>query len=565
VLPPVVERELRVALLRRKARSQWLKAAWAAGGVTFWFLILLALSSRRHIGSTLFNILFALGCGAVVVRGFSLTADLLSEERRNGTLGLLVLTGLTPLEIFANKLLGAVFLTAYGLLGALPFFAIPFLAGGVSNIQFLCALVFLTNALLFCIAVGLLASVLHGEGGQAQITALVITAALCLAAPIARWISDSALGIRAFPQEWVASSPAYGAYLVFNNFSGTSPRVFWSNSALMLSYSLIALLFAALILQHTWRDGPETLAPKAWRDRWQNWTRGSAIWQRRLRARLLFRNPFSWLAARDRGPVLAAQAVLAVAGLAWAAIFLLGVRRRFVTGDAILASIIVHQVLNWILAYAAGKRFAEERQSGGFEILLTTPVDVWSIIDGQNKGLIIQFKSVWLMALALDAVFMWSGFAAGGWETPAIVSYVCAWSVLVLLWFAVHLETASRAMWISAWTGRPGYAAIHAMKANLWNLLFLWFICMGGLGRNPQRHVIGLMVIAILLAFLVMGVFSSRRFLREKLGLELRAIASAPIPARGEKRFKGWNPKAIYPPGRWGYFELKAVKPISRN
>jgi hypothetical protein len=316
VLPPVVERELRVALLRRKAHAQWLKAARTAGAITLLFLLMFGLGTRRHSGSTLFHVLFALACGNVLMRGFSLTADLLSEERRNGTLGLLVLTGLTPLEIFTNKLLGAVFLTAYGLLGGLPFFAIPFLAGGVSAIQFICALVFLANALLFCISIGLLSSALHGEGGQAQITAMVITALLCLAPLAGPWIGHSIFAGASFSQEWFACSPAYGGYLIFTRFLGNSSHLFWSSSGFMFAYSLIALLLAAAILQRTWRDGPEALAPKAWRDRWHGWTRGNRRWQRR-RLDLLRHNPFSWLAARDRGPVLVAACFLALAAVVW--------------------------------------------------------------------------------------------------------------------------------------------------------------------------------------------------------------------------------------------------------
>lgn len=138
-----------------------------AGGICTFFLLFFALTHRREAGAGLFRLLFGLGCLGVVTRGFGLTADLLSEERRSGTLGLLVLTGLTPLEIFTNKLLGAAMLTAYALLGGLPFFAISFLTGGVPGTQFVCALAFLLNGLLFCIAVGLLASVLHRDGGQA--------------------------------------------------------------------------------------------------------------------------------------------------------------------------------------------------------------------------------------------------------------------------------------------------------------------------------------------------------------------------------------------------------------
>src|SRR5439155_823665 len=98
---------------------------------------------------------------------------------------------LWPLDF---RLFGAALLTSYGLLGSLPFFAIPFLAGGVSAAQFLCALVFLVNALLFCVAIGLLASVVHRDGGQAQITALAMAAGLSCAAPLAWWVGGSVLG-----------------------------------------------------------------------------------------------------------------------------------------------------------------------------------------------------------------------------------------------------------------------------------------------------------------------------------------------------------------------------------
>ena len=105
-MPPLVERELRVALLRRNARRQWLLAAWTSGALCLFFLAVLGLASSPARGQTLFQWLFVLGCAAVVSRGVTLTADLLSEERRNGTLGLLVLAGLRPLEIFLSKLLG---------------------------------------------------------------------------------------------------------------------------------------------------------------------------------------------------------------------------------------------------------------------------------------------------------------------------------------------------------------------------------------------------------------------------------------------------------------------------
>ncbi len=189
MLPPMVERELRVALLRRKAHGQWLAAAWAAGAVTLLSILIVGLASNRSSGRMLFQWLFALALLRVVTQGFSLTTDLFSEERRNGTLGLLVLTGMQPIAIFTSKLLGAMVLAIYGLLGAMPFFAITFLAGGVPVSQFVCGLASLATTLLFCVAAGLLASVLHRDGGQAQFVAQALAAVLCLATPLLYWLS----------------------------------------------------------------------------------------------------------------------------------------------------------------------------------------------------------------------------------------------------------------------------------------------------------------------------------------------------------------------------------------
>jgi len=560
MLPPMVERELRVALLRRRARQQWMAAAWTAGTVCM--VLMLGLTSSRSKGGTLFILLFVLACAGVVSRGFGLTADLFSEERRNRTLGLLVLTGLSPLEIFMNKLLGAGMLAAYSLLGGLPFFAIPFLAGGVSATQFLCGLAFLANGLLFCVAIGLLASVIHREGGQAQITAVLVTALLSLATPLARWSTPTGPGTYALSREWLTLSPAYPPYLVFKNFAGGSPQLFWIGSCFTLVYSLSALLAAAVVLQYTWRETPETLAPQGWRARWQRRGRGTEAWQQRLRVQWMTRNPFCWLAARDRRPALFAQAFLGIAMLLWLAGWAASGARWLKPANAFGCSIVLHICFNWILAYTAGRRLAEERQTGGFEVLLTVPLEPSAIVEGQCRALLVQFRTGWLTAFMLDAVLCVGGLTVPGWEVLGVVIYLLGWGILSAYWFARHLETASRAMWISTWTGRPAYAALKSMKLTFWIPFWLWFMSRRALGPPLLAPVPALVV--ILPAVLYFGAFLSfarRRSLREKLARELRLIACAPIPARGDKRFKHWDPDLIFPPGRWGELVLQPAQP----
>jgi hypothetical protein len=408
--------------------------------------------------------------------------------------------------------------------------------------------------LLFCVAIGLLASVVHRDGGQAQITAFVIAAFLSFAAPTARWVAASILGWAAVSQGWLASSPIYAGYLAFTGSGSGAPPQFWTASGITLCYTLVALLVAAAILQRTWRDTPETETRGKLRERWQTWVTSAKDSRRRLRMRLLAQNPFAWVAARNRGPALAAQIFILLVALAYLVLFCIAGASWLTVGNALLVSAVMHVGINWIGAYGAGKRFAEERQSGGFEVLLTTPLSVGEIVEGQIKGFIVQFKTTWCLAITLDIALASSNFLVGKWDEISVIVYLSVWFILILLWFAVHLDTAARAMWISAWTGRPGYSAVQAMRAYLWSLFWIGFICQGAL-----RSRMGFGAVAALVFFLpavTLAAFGSRKTIREKLTRELRDIACAPIPARGDKRFKNWDSKRIFPPGRWGYFEL---------
>ena len=550
MLPPLVERELKVALLRRKAHQQWLIAAWTAGAVTLVLLLVLGSGSPRFTGRTLFQVLFGLALFRVAWTGFSLTADLLSEERRNGTLGLLVLTGLGPLAIFSHKLLGAVMLAGYGLLGGLPFFALPFLTGGVPASQFIYSVVFLANGLLFCVAVGLFASVIHRDGGQAQLTAQAIAVGLCVLTPLLHWFGVLS-GAPVLKFNWLVLSPALAPYLVLTGFARGPAQLFWFASTITLGYSVGALASAALLLHFTWREKSEASDPKRWLGFWQMWMRGSRRWHDVLRRRFLADKPFCWLATRDRPPVLIAYGVLFMGVAVWFLGWLTRGSLWTTSTNSFLSSILLHQALNVVGAYAAGRRFAEERLNGGFEILLTAPLQAADIVEGQGRALLVQFRGVAALTLLFDLVLCTAGVAGIQKGAPGVTTYVLVWVLMLAFWFAMHLESASKAMWISAWTGRPGFAAVKAGGARWWVLVYAWIFTRGRVSSSFWDWHFGVFLLVMLfLTFL--STFGSRRLLREKLTRELRQIASAPIPAREDKRFKSWDPNAIFPPTPWG-------------
>ena len=98
-------------------------------------------------------------------------------------------------------------------------------------------------------------------------------------------------------------------------------------------------------------------------------------------------------------------------------------------------------------------------------------------------------------------------------------------------WFAVHLEAASRAMWISAWTGRPAYAALHSTGRLLWIPFWIWITSRGVIGGRFQGPGMGLLLfLAPLLCIGAFGSFSRRGKLREKLAREIALDCVRPGP-----------------------------------
>src|SRR5947209_16748717 len=127
---PVIERELRAS--SRQPFTYWLRAIAVTALLFASLLFGLSHGFEPNLGSSLFSSLhFTLFC-AIWVLVPLLTADCISRERREGTLGLLFLTGLCGPHIVLAKSLahGLRALTLW--IAVAPVLTIPFLLGGVS-------------------------------------------------------------------------------------------------------------------------------------------------------------------------------------------------------------------------------------------------------------------------------------------------------------------------------------------------------------------------------------------------------------------------------------------------
>ncbi|MCW5557598.1 MAG: ABC transporter permease [Verrucomicrobiae bacterium] len=131
---PVVARELRVQA--RQPATHRIRIFLALGLGLVAVVLLLGMRQNRSLTQTLFWLNSSLAFGWCLLSGAFLTADCLGGEQREGTLGLLFLTDLRPLDIVLGKLAATSLQAAFGLLAVLPILAWPLLMGGVTAGQF---------------------------------------------------------------------------------------------------------------------------------------------------------------------------------------------------------------------------------------------------------------------------------------------------------------------------------------------------------------------------------------------------------------------------------------------
>ena len=160
---PIVERELIEASRRRG--TYWIRLVAAAVGVLIGGFMMVVM--RRERPGELGQALLIATASAVYLYclfvGVFRTADCLSEEKREGTLGLLFLTDLKGYDIVFGKLAASSLNAFYGILAIFPVMAIPLLLGGVTLSEFWRIVIVAVNTLFFSLATGMFCSAISRE------------------------------------------------------------------------------------------------------------------------------------------------------------------------------------------------------------------------------------------------------------------------------------------------------------------------------------------------------------------------------------------------------------------
>ncbi len=404
---PIVQRELAVAARRPATHRLRFLLALAVMG-TWVTLVLLgqSLFPGMPSGQVWFRAMSALALAFCLMAGVFLTADCLSEERREGTLGLLLLTPLGGWSVVMGKLLATSLQAFCGLLAVLPAFGLPLLAGGVTPSEVWRMSLALVATLLLSLSIGMAISAVCLEARKAVAGTLVAAACLAAAPPCSWWLFYQ----RAGPGGWeflFAPSPAW-LYWTALEANHVSPALWWALVTTML-LSCCGLVFAGWRVAKFGEQGNRSGGTR--RDRGWGWTLryGSEAARNRWRRRLE-KNPFYWLARRDREPQWTALGVLGAIFTVWLGLVITGLALEDwwgSGGDAYFtAGTFVgygaHQIFKFLFAWEASRRLSDDRRSGAVELLALTPLSPESVVAGQRRALRSAFLWASLVPITIN-------------------------------------------------------------------------------------------------------------------------------------------------------------------
>lgn len=520
---PLISRELRAG--SRRWTTYWLRllaAAAVIGGVLFWLELG---SPSTRAGSQMFALMHRIVLGAIWVLVPLMTCDCLSEEKREGTLGLLFLTNLRASEIVLAKTIahGLRALTLW--LAVLPVIAIPLLMGGLEwrEVLLSCSLTF--ASLCAAVAVGLLASALTRRVNSAVAWTVTLGAIGHVV------FAFGAMSLIAFCV-LIAGGTTMDQFLrIFSSDTiSEAPRFLWNGNegwrdifrlakvgkgVLIGAILLVALTFAALlffsaqiiapIIRRNWQDKPKTkrqadvdnilFKPVFWIGFFKRWMRRS-----------LERNPIGWLEKRSWQGRTTAWVWLAVmisfaTGLAHEA----ASNRR---GDVEGLDVLMWLLIGTLALLAAGS-FRRERETGALELILVTPLSERQIISGRLRGLWSQFLpsvAVWI------AVVIYLSSSERDWHVGQFVFFAVQYVIVPVIGLYFSLRGRSMLLsWLAtlfACFALPAFfqLLLRIMSVWLWDLLnFSLFEAL------PPRPVITASVQVIIASLLLWRLYVNLR------------------------------------------------------
>jgi ABC-type transport system involved in cytochrome c biogenesis permease component len=481
---PIAARELRVAARRRATyRTRFWAVFFAVAAFTWEFLTL----SRARIPSTMHGrILFTTISGLAFVYclfiGARATADCLSEEKREGTLGLLFLTDLKGYDVVFGKLVANSLNAFYGLVAVFPIIAICWLLGGVSFQQFSETVLVLVTTLFFSLSAGIFVSTYNRLERVAMFFTILLILACTFGPVLLGFVLSTSFGVSDTNIFAVMFTPAMSLLVAMEPATGGRFPNFVYSASLATTWILtISLLWgASRKLPHSWQE--KKPKPTASKLKTFQLPQPNRIEANKFRAETLDKNPFLWLTLRGREKLNHAWGFVLAMILIWSFGFL-GAGRIMWDYDLLFPTLLfIHAFLKiWVISESC-TRLVEDRRSGALELLLSTPLDAKEIILGQHLALRRQFGGPFLLLMVLESLCFFFGIS--GRETnwsrklflpSAMILFVADYFTLrwVAMWIGLNAKNINRAVLKTALLVLSMPWIIYLLLANLVPFIYL--------------------------------------------------------------------------------------------
>lgn len=535
---PVVERELRAAA--RQKTVYWVRFGGAAYGLVLcaWIMLIPHFRNPQRLGTALFHTVAVATFVYSVIAGLHRTSDCLSEEKREGTLGLLFLTDLKGYDIILGKLVATSINGFYAMLGIFPVMAISLLAGGVGVGEFWRVVLVAVNNLFFSLALGMFCSAVSRDERRSIALAMGTMIFVAGGLPFMGALIADAYN-RPANIAYFLPSPGYAAYMSFEeNYKALGPGInYFYISVTCTSIMAAALLvLSCYIIPRTWQDRVERRETRGFRAWLLNLNYGAGATRARVRKTMLDINPVYWLIGRDRMKLVSVWAALVVTAGVWFWGLLEVGHGWNDQSNYVMTALWLHTILKIWIATEACRRFTADRRAGALELLLSTPITVREILSGQLLALLRQFGLAVLAVVLLDLAFLYAYRQDSDW--------VLIWVAGIIIFVADVIALSWVAMWMglkSANANRASGAAMARLLVLPW-LLFAMFatsvaifeqIKPGPLPRwlNNEETWVILWMIVSLVVDLAFGLLAHRNLMRR---------FRETVAARFDQPRKGW-------------------------
>lgn len=451
---PIVRRELSVAARRTATyRNRVIFGALAVGLVAVQFMFL---PQTRLSGPQVFRMISWGGFILCLLEGLRTTADSISLERREGTLGLLLLTDVRGYHVVIAKFASAAIQSLTAIVAILPAFSLPLLIGGVTAGECWRLMFALLAGLFLALCLGTFVSTFT----TCALTAFASASAALMAFTILPVALTSGPGVKQLllglggPLRMFLSVPA-------NAFNS---QVFWIATAVSACTCAAVLALAGWLLHRF----PQLDAPQM-ENAFQRWLRPDPARVESWGGASARTSPGVWLAERTL-PGRQMFWLLIVGGLITC--FSIGVfgGRQAVARIMVCELIFAIFIKLWLAAVAPLSLNAS-RRGGALELLLCTPMPSAEMVRGQVDALYGYFLGPALVVAVGFTVAGVLGMGLGHNDAGMRADgspFACG-----LFWFALFILDLHALAYTGLWNGLTNARLDRAIAKTVFAVLIL--------------------------------------------------------------------------------------------